>query len=509
MTDRRTLERLIGSVLAPEVRVAGTVAAPNAIVPSREYLERFPPALVVAFGRTPRGAVSPTPLLERLHATCAELGNSAPLVACDLEQGAGLHFAEGTRFPPALALASAASEEHGADALDWIRAAGECTGAEARALGVDVVLAPVADVNVERDNPIIAVRSFGDDARAAAERALAYALGVHAGGAATCAKHFPGHGNTRRDSHLELPSVARDAATLCAVELEPFRRLVQHGVDSVMVAHLDVPALSGAPGLPTTLSHRVITEILRGKMGFTGVVLSDAMNMGALAAFEPRYARALAAGCDALLCPHDPWLAAEELSRAVGDGSLALERLAQAAERVEAWRAARCTVKAGAWSADWSRSLAAELAFRALRISGPWPAPSSECAIRVLDPVPGCETEEVRDQVELLRARLNRIPGAFDVQPVVCEARAGRGRYGLTAEEIAALSLASGRTRLLLWFGSPQSVPEALWAGASPTVLLALAPTPPCFAAAARALSERTSSRALDASLRRLPTRWG
>jgi beta-glucosidase-like glycosyl hydrolase len=485
VTDLRSIERWIGAVLAPEVRVAGTWPGLGEVVPSREYLERFPPALVVAFGRTPSGAVSPAPLVERVRAQCAELGHARPIAACDLEQGAGLHFPDATRLPPALALASAALADGGREELDWIAAAGDLTAREARARGVELVLAPVADVNTRRDNPIIAVRSFGDEPRSAGERATAWAIGLRNAGAAACAKHFPGHGDTDRDSHLELPRVARDLDGLREVELAPFRRLVAHGVDAVMVAHLDVPALTGSEGLPCTLARGAV-DLLRGELGFRGAVLSDAMSMAALQGFEPRYVRALEAGCDGLLCPHDPAEAAQQLLDAARSGRIDLARLERAAETMAALRVrASEPARSGPPSPEEARGLAAELASRALRWSAPWQGSVRE----VRDAFPGAETPEVAALVEGLRRELAHPGGELVLFPVVCEARAGRGRYGLFAAELAELAHCLEREprAVVAWFGSPQSLPESAWSARAP-VVLANAPTPPMFAAVARAL---------------------
>jgi beta-glucosidase-like glycosyl hydrolase len=513
MTSRRELERMIGAVLVPEVRVAGTIASASEVVPSPEYLARFPPAGVVAFGRTPSGAVSPTSLIERVQATCRELGDPQPFVACDLEQGAGLHFAEGTRLPPALALASAdmGSTMH-ADGV--IALAASLTALEARHCGVRLVLAPVADVNTRGDNPIIAVRSFGDEPHAAAQRATQFLSGLHEGGVGGCAKHFPGHGDTSSDSHLVLPRVDRSLDELREVEFVPFAALIEARVDTVMVGHLDVPALTGEPGLPCTFSARAIEGVLRGELGFRGVVVSDAMNMGALAAFEDRYVRALGAGIEALLCPHDASAAAEELLRAVESGRLDLRRLASAAVAVSGlreWLSVR--VPAGIFRAvdavdqpeasphsphagpsTWSpvrttvRSVAHALAPLALRSSterGPWPADQS---FSVRDAWPATQTPEVLDGIARLRGHASPDQQRI-VIPVICEARALLGKYGPSAAELLELErsleadLAAGKQVVLAWFGSPQTVPASWWHAGRVPILLAFAPTPPMFGA--------------------------
>jgi beta-glucosidase-like glycosyl hydrolase len=520
MTDTRTIERWVGAVLAPEVRVAGTIASATEVLPSRAYLERFPPAIVTAFGRTPAGAGALAELLARLRGTCAELGVPPPAAAVDLEQGAGLHFRGATRLPPALALASAAcGDTDERDELDWIWAAGELTAREARAAGAELVLAPVADVNTERDNPIIATRSFGDRPSEAAARAVALLEGLRAGGAGACAKHFPGHGDTSQDSHVELPAVRGDARRLRERELVPFERLVAHGSDCVMIAHLDVPALTGEAGLPSTLSRAVIEEVLRGELGFRGTVVSDAMNMGALERFSPRYVRALAAGCDVLLCPHDPLAAAEELLAAAGTPALPLERLRQAAERALALRESLRSRPTSPVSAADAARLAERLAERALRTSREhWPlGPNPRVGgVRLLESIPAAETPEFTALLASLRGELASLAGDLDVQPVFCEARAGRGRYGLSADErerlraLTAEAARGGRPLALLWFGSPQSLDRAVWEAGEVPVLLALAPTPPLVAAAGSFIAALLArGGAAGPKARRLPAALG
>ncbi len=497
----REIELDIGAVLVPEVRVAGTIASPTEILPDPEYLLRFPPAGVVAFGRTPAGAVSPVKLLRTLRAAMRAKGESEPFACCDLEQGAGLHFTEGTRLPPALALAAAATGARTpAQGIALLRAAGELTAREARACGIELVLAPVADVNTARDNPIIAVRSFGDDPKRAGRLARAWLEGLRAGGAAGCAKHFPGHGDTSQDSHIELARVSRDEQGLREIELVPFRELLHAGVETVMVGHLDVPAMTGERGLPATLSERAITGVLRGELGFTGAVLSDAMNMGALAQEPRRYARALTAGCDGLLCPHDPHAAAAELLAAVASGELSRERLAQAASTMRALRdelRSRSIAPRPLHSQVGENSplearatFAADLGAAALvasPASWPWRRGKS-CEVGMSEPE--LPTPEARRQIALLREALAQDSSpAGVVLPVVCEVRAFHGGYGLTETEITSLlERVADLRRLkwpvgLIWFGSPQTLPRNLWEDPNLPIVLAHAPTPPMFAA--------------------------
>jgi beta-glucosidase-like glycosyl hydrolase len=528
--DRRTLEAWIGAVLAPEVRAPGTLASVAAVAPDAGYLARFPPAVVVAFGRTPSGAVWPRAPLRALREACVAAGSAAPLVACDLEQGAGLHLDEGTRLPPALALASAAlscdSERAG---LDWLVAAGELTAREARRAGVGLVLAPVADVNTQRSNPIVAVRSFGDDPAAAAQRAAAFLVGLHAGGALGCAKHFPGHGDTLQDSHIELARVTRSAAGLREIELAPFRTLIAHGVDACMVGHLEVPALGDEPGTPATFSRAALDGLLRTELRFGGTVLSDAMNMGALERFERRYLRALRAGCDVLLCPHEPLAAAEELLAAAESGELPLGRLEDAARRAHALRtgaeklAARTPER---WPPPLDASIAEELATRSLRwLGAPWPAAAqtSAASVEIVSLRPAQVGPEFEAAWKLVAREFEAAGGAAaaPVAVAVLEMGAWRGVYGLGESEQAALrdELERAKERrghaALVWFGSPQILPR--WALDDPrlSVLLAFAPTPPQVRAAARELLAPRESSTTSRSVRpafgagSLPTQLG
>ena len=478
--------RDIGAVILPEVRAAGA-GAERAVVPPDAHLERFPPVGLVAFGRTAAGPVSPAPLLEAVRERCAALGLERPFAACDLEQGAGLHFSEAgaTRLPPALALAAAGE--------GWVRAAGERTAREARALGIELVLAPVCDVNTRGDNPIIAARAFGDDSAQVAALAAAFLEGLHAGGAGGCAKHYPGHGDTQLDSHLQLPLVARGERELFEVELAPFRALAARGVDAVMVAHLDVPALTGEPGLPTSLSPRA-SATLRGELAFRGVVLSDALDMGALRGARSLPARALAAGCDGLLCPSDPLAAAHALREALERGELARERLREAADRMRALRAslfARPALPPLAGGADW----AAQAGARSLCRAGAWPwRAGAPCEVEA--PFPPGQPDEVRALVARLRGSLAGTTGAAGVLlPVACEARAGAGRRGLSEAEVADLRARIAARRELgwpvavAWLAPPQWLPPGWWERPEVPLLVAFAPSPPMFEALRRVLA--------------------
>lgn len=254
-------------------------------------------------------------------ALVARLQDAAPhplLVASDLEDGAGQQIAGLSRHPPAAALDPAAAE-----------AAGMRTALEAQPLGITMTFAPVCDVVSDPRNPILQARAFRDPAACAP----AFVRGARRMGLRTCAKHFPGHGATTEDSHDALPVVEADAATWQRRDLPPFRACIEAGVDAVMTAHLACPALTGSPDLPATLSRAVMTDLLRGELGFAGLVVSDALLMdGVLRGRSEAEAAVLAAeaGCDVLLVPRDVEGVLAAVERI--DDEAAVERIAAAAE---------------------------------------------------------------------------------------------------------------------------------------------------------------------------------
>jgi beta-N-acetylhexosaminidase len=252
------------------------------------------------------------------------------LFAADFERGTAMRLEYGTSFPHAMAVAATSRPE---DAY----AVGRITAAEARAVGVHWIFAPVADVNSNPDNPIINVRSFGEDPQRVSAFVEAYVCGVEENGALSTAKHFPGHGDTQIDSHLDLPIVSSDRAHLDSVELPPFSAAFAAGASTVMTGHLAVPALDPENGRSATLSPKIISALLRDELGFDGLVVTDAMDMGGVAQhYTPGEAavQALLAGADVLLQPPVPDAALAALKEAATSGRLPLARINQAVTRV-------------------------------------------------------------------------------------------------------------------------------------------------------------------------------
>jgi len=313
---------------------------------------------VVLFGWNVRDA-------EQVAELCAVLRTERPelLVATDEEGGdvTRLEVARGSSYPGNLALGVV-------DDVSLTEAVAAATGSDLAAAGINLDLAPVADVNTNPLNPVIGVRSFGDDPELVARHVAAFVRGLQRCGVAACAKHFPGHGDTEQDSHLELPVARGDLSAA----LLPFRAAVEAGVQAVMTAHIVVPDVDE---VPATVSRRLLTGVLRGQLGFDGLEITDALEMRGLAdsiGVEEGAVRALAAGADALCLGHDLGDdAVESVSRAivaaVASGRLGEERLAEAAGRV-ARTAAWASGAAPADGVDCSVGL--EVARRALRVEG-------------------------------------------------------------------------------------------------------------------------------------------
>jgi len=252
------------------------------------------------------------------------------LFAADFERGTAMRLEDGTSFPHAMAVAAAGRPE---DAYTI----GRVTAAEARAVGVHWIFAPVADVNSNPENPIINVRSFGEDPRQVCAFVEAYVRGVEENGALSTAKHFPGHGDTHVDSHLDLPTVSGDRAHLESVALPPFRAAFAAGASTVMTGHLAVPALEPETGRPATLSRKIIAGLLRDEMGFDGLVVTDAMDMGGVARHYTAgeaAVQAILAGADVLLQPPVPDAALAALKEAAESGRLPLARINEAVTRI-------------------------------------------------------------------------------------------------------------------------------------------------------------------------------
>jgi beta-glucosidase len=270
----------------------------------------------------------------RLRTRQLSAWSDRPLLLCaDVEEGVGQRFEGASWLAPPLGVGQIHRRDPRA-ARELAERYGSCTGREARALGLNWVLGPVCDVNNNPANPVINVRAWGEGPAVVGELASAFIRGVQAEGVLACAKHFPGHGDTTEDSHLDLPVLPHSRERLEAVELPPFRQAIASGVATVMTAHLLLPELD--PERPATLSGRVLTQLLRHDLGFEGLVVTDALVMEAIAARHgagESAVLALEAGADLVLMPGDPWQAIEAILAAVQEGRLSQERLSRSLER--------------------------------------------------------------------------------------------------------------------------------------------------------------------------------
>lgn len=259
------------------------------------------------------------------------------IMAGDFERGASMRVAGTAKFPHLMAYGAANDPA-------LTRALGAATARESRALGIQWVFAPDADVNSNPDNPIINTRSFGEDPGRVSEHVRAFIEGAHSVPGANVlvtVKHFPGHGDTDVDSHLNLPVLNAPAERIRTLELQPFRSAIAAHADAVMSAHMSVPAIDDS-GVPATVSQKLLTGVLRDELGFSGLVVTDAMDMqGLLKQFSSGEAavRALSAGADVLLMPRDPDQVVAAVTEAVRSGRLTEKRINISVSRLLAAKA--------------------------------------------------------------------------------------------------------------------------------------------------------------------------
>jgi len=254
------------------------------------------------------------------------------IVAADFERGVSMRLNGTTVFAHAMAFGATGKPENA-------EAFGRISALEARAIGVQWNFFPDADVNSNPANPIINTRSFGEDPKQVGDFVAAYIRGAHEGGMLVTAKHFPGHGDTATDSHLGLAQVTGDRARLDAVELPPFKRAIEAGVDAVMVAHVTAPALDPDPNRVATTSKTIVAGLLQEEMGFKGVVVADALDMAALTRIYAQdigraAVESFKAGNDVLIMPADLDASYRSMLQAVHSGEISRQRLDQSVRKI-------------------------------------------------------------------------------------------------------------------------------------------------------------------------------
>lgn len=256
------------------------------------------------------------------------------LMAADIEEGVGQRFPGATWFPPPLTL-SAIHRQDLDLAKTYAQAMGAVTAQEALAIGLNWILGPIVDVNNNPANPVINVRAFGETPAEVSALATAFIEGASAYPVLTCAKHFPGHGDTATDSHLDLPVIEHDIDRLRQVEIPPFQAAMAAGVDGVMTAHLLIPSLDDQ--YPATLSKKILTGELRQRLGFEGLIITDALMMGAIVnryGAEEAAVLAVQAGTDIVLMPVDPPQAITAICQAVEQGKISEEQIRASVSRI-------------------------------------------------------------------------------------------------------------------------------------------------------------------------------
>lgn len=319
MTDRDTIGQLF------MVGFQGTDLSPEFI----DWLHECRPGGVILFSRNLVDAEQ----IARLTNSLQEHAPNPPLlIAIDQEGGRVSRLPQDfTVFPSAASIAACQS-------TDVAYATAEITAKELRAVGINMNMAPVLDVNSNPANPIIGNRSYGEHAEQVSHFGLAVMQGLQDHGVIPCGKHFPGHGDTMTDSHKVLPVVSSSRTRLEEVELAPFRHAIQHGLPTIMTAHVHYPALD--PDAPATLSRFILTDLLRNELGFEGVTLTDDMEMRAIldhSTIGEASIRALQAGADMILICHQHARQSEAIfaiEKAVEEGELSMEDLSTHAERI-------------------------------------------------------------------------------------------------------------------------------------------------------------------------------
>ena len=283
-----------------------------------------------------------------------QMAKTPLLVAIDAEWGLAMRLDGTPSYPFQMTLGALNDDE-------MIRRMGAQIATQLRRMGIHMSFAPVADVNNNPANPVIGVRSFGESPELVARKALAYAQGLQQGGIITTGKHFPGHGDTQNDSHYTLPVINSSRESLEKTELLPFRYLIDNGIQGIMTAHLHIPALDDTPKMPSSLSPRIVTQILRNELGFTGLIVTDGLDMKGVTSVQPSGTielMALEAGNDILLLPENLPLAISTIRQAISSGRLPESVLEDRCKRVLSYK---YLAGLNAWRPSFTENLRSDL----------------------------------------------------------------------------------------------------------------------------------------------------
>jgi beta-N-acetylhexosaminidase len=340
----------------------------------KDLIENYHIGGVIYFSRNLDSLQQTAFLSNTLQDLALNSGASLPLfISADQEGGAVTRIKGGTHFPGNMALGATADPE-------LVRKTAAATAAELKSIGINVNLAPVLDVNNNAQNPVIGVRSFGGKAELVAELGRAYIAGLQSKDVTATAKHFPGHGDTDTDSHLDLPVINHPRQRLEKVELFPFKEAIAAGVDSIMTAHIYFPTIESEAGIPATLSKAVLTDLLRQELGFEGLIITDCMEMKAIAntfGTVEGAIKTIEAGSDTVLISHSyqkQKKSIEALIQAVKSGRISEKRIDESVKRIIKLKAKRINFAVvnqadpGAFDLNKHRQLAREIAEKSITL---------------------------------------------------------------------------------------------------------------------------------------------
>jgi beta-glucosidase-like glycosyl hydrolase len=396
--------------------------------------------------------------VRRLTADLLRRAERPLLLASDLERGAGQQVEGLTEFPPPLALAAMGDP----GVARW---AGAVTAQEARAVGINWIFAPVADLDLLPENPIVQTRAFGRDPNRVATLVRSWIEGCQGAGALACAKHYPGHGRTIADSHITLPAVEETRESLTASDLVPFKVAADSGVAAMMTAHVAYPALDPS-GAPATLSPKIM-EGLRRSLEYDGLVVTDALIMdGALMGRRESDAAvdAVKSGVDLLLYPKDPRRVREALAGAVDSGALPRERIEEAIRRYQhaVTVASRSTPPVRRGPFDSAHALADALVKQGMMRGDPPRLTAPIDLVVVDDDVGGPYPPSPSDYTAMaLGSELaDRYTGGSRVLLIFAEPRAWKGRAGFSSASRDAIASYGSDADLIVLFGHPRLVEQ-------------------------------------------------
>jgi beta-N-acetylhexosaminidase len=287
-----SIEEKVGQVLAPAISGRKSTSNPDPAAKVKDWIQKYHIGHVyIASNR-----MDPVNTAEFINEIQVE-STTPLLIHSDLECGPGDRFDGGTIFPPLMGIAQTGSETiaHTMAAI---------TAKEARAMGIHLINSPVLDVNINPDNPVICIRSFGDNPELITSLGAAFVKGLNENGLIGAAKHFPGHGDVSVDSHSKMPSINASRERLDSIEFFPYKKIIDAGLMAIMTAHISIPSLDPTPGLPATMSKLILTGVLREELGFNGLIITDAFDMGGIlesGTFEESVVESFLAGNDVVL----------------------------------------------------------------------------------------------------------------------------------------------------------------------------------------------------------------